>query len=232
MPDTGSSRSPKLQKGALVQLTEAIVVPVPNIVPFQFNPETLSRGFTPWVAPETNQTGGNQESSDAQPFDPLETISIQELVFDASDGLEDDELTAKLFGVGERIAAVENMLFPKSSPFQTAVSAAVKLFSAGGSAPERGTVPVTLFVWGLGRIVPVRITKYTIEEQQFLPSLRPSRATISITMEVQDPSKLRGDSASQQIAKAAYVAFRAQQDVLAVTSNLTNADEVLAILPF
>ena len=40
MPETGFRGSPKLQKGALIQLTETLVFPVPNIVPFQFNPSS------------------------------------------------------------------------------------------------------------------------------------------------------------------------------------------------
>ena len=48
MPETGYSRSPRLVRGALVQLAEDIIGIIPNIIPFQYNPETLSRTLTPW----------------------------------------------------------------------------------------------------------------------------------------------------------------------------------------
>jgi hypothetical protein len=41
MPDTGLKRSPKFQKGALVQLVRDVVGVVPNVIPFQYNPATV-----------------------------------------------------------------------------------------------------------------------------------------------------------------------------------------------
>ena len=46
MPETGLSRSPKVQRGAMVQLVESIpFVVTPNIVPFQYNPSHPSHPF-------------------------------------------------------------------------------------------------------------------------------------------------------------------------------------------
>ena len=56
MPDTGLRRSPKFQQGALVQLVKDLVGVVPNVIPFQYNPEKLSRSLTPWNPFETDQT--------------------------------------------------------------------------------------------------------------------------------------------------------------------------------
>jgi len=53
MPE-GYSRSPKLLKGALVQFSAPFLVPVPNVIIFQYNPETLSRTLTPWTAAESD----------------------------------------------------------------------------------------------------------------------------------------------------------------------------------
>ncbi len=236
MPDTGFSRSPKLQKGAIVQLTETVGIPVPQIIPFQFNPESLSRSLTPWVPQQVSDTKGQgSQNNTAQPSDPQETISIQELHLDASDQLEDGEPVSQLVGVGERIAAIENLLYPQGNPLALVVDLASQALSAAGVPvpPSRPSIPVTLFVWGVGRIVPVLITEYTIEEQQYLPSLRPLRATLSVTMQVQLPDAYTGlSSPSVAIARAAYTAHRAQQTALAAASTLTHADELRAILPF
>ena len=50
--------APVVLKGALVQLVEEFGVPIPNIVPFQYNPAKITRGFTPWnpfATPQQNQ---------------------------------------------------------------------------------------------------------------------------------------------------------------------------------
>ena len=45
---TGYTRSPKLHSGALIQLTRDLIGVIPIVLPFQYNPETLSRKLTPW----------------------------------------------------------------------------------------------------------------------------------------------------------------------------------------
>lgn len=57
-------------RGALVQLVEDVVAVMPNVIPFQYNPETLSRKLTPWNPFEVEQTGRGQIAPTAQPFDP------------------------------------------------------------------------------------------------------------------------------------------------------------------
>lgn len=42
MPDTGFKRSPKFQKGALVQIVPSPMDVKYKIIPFQYNPEKLS----------------------------------------------------------------------------------------------------------------------------------------------------------------------------------------------
>src|SRR5262245_27498460 len=186
MADTSLTRSPKFQKGGLVQLVETIGVPLPNIVVFQYNPATVSRKLKPWNPLEVSQTDRGLPSPAAQPFDPEEMITM-EIEVDASDALEDDKVVAKTFGIGDRIAALEKMLFPGDSPLGQALALATSLFGGGAQPAERRTVPVTFLIWGIGRIVPVRITDYSIEEQLFLPSLRPVQAKINLTMQVLTP---------------------------------------------
>ena len=65
---TGYSRSPKLLKGAFVKFTDEFVVPVPNIIVFQYNPETLKRSLKP--SSGTGEGEGSNEKSTADPFDP------------------------------------------------------------------------------------------------------------------------------------------------------------------
>ena len=53
-------------------------------------------------------------------------------------------------------------------------------WSEPSSRRKRPTVPVSLLVWGPGRILPVRVTDYSIDESTFLPSLHPLTAKISL----------------------------------------------------
>src|SRR6266446_36735 len=185
---TGYSRSPKLLKGALIQFSAPMLIPIPNIIVFQYNPETMTRTLKPWVPAERTydlKTGEMkdltlaQERALAQPFDPEETFSLA-LELDAADALEhpDTHPVATLAGVADRIAAIEMLCYP---PGQSAlggllnVSVSVSVGTSGLSASigagtkadvlPRKAVPIILFFWGPGRIVPVRITTFSVEEQ-------------------------------------------------------------------
>jgi hypothetical protein len=44
--------------------------------------------------------------------------------------------------------------------------------------------PLTLFVWSSSRVVPVRLTDFSITEEAFDPNLNPIRAKVSLDMRV------------------------------------------------
>jgi hypothetical protein len=231
MPETGYSRSPRLARGALVQLVEDIIGIVPNIIPFQYNPESLTRTLTPWNPFDVDQTGRGQIAPTAQPFDPKETISL-EIHFNAADQLEEDDPIAKQFGVADRIAAMEKLLMPSQGLLGDLVGAAAALVGLP-QPPQRPTVPVALFVWGAGRILPVRVTNYSIDETAFLPSLQPLMAKISLSLEVLTPDVFRCESGPAiELAVAAYRFFRLQQSAQALQYNARNAAQALSLLPF
>lgn len=231
MPDTGLQRSPKVQKGALVQLVETLNVPLPNIVPFQYNPEHVSRSMEIWNPMEVDETQRGLPSPQAQPFDPQESIDIS-IELDAADRLEDGDPIAQQFGIGDRIAALEKMLFPGDSPLGQLLSLAVSLTGAA-PPPQRPTVPITFLVFGVGRIVPVRLTRYSIEEQLFLPSLRVLQAKVTLSMTVLTPDVFKGvSSPTVSLAVAAYNFYRGQQDALALINVGTSVGSLRALLPF
>jgi hypothetical protein len=231
MPETGYRRSPKVQKGALVQLVETLGVPLPNIVPFQFNPASVKRQMKPWDPLAVDQTNRGLQAPTAQPFDPEESITL-DIELDASDQLEENEAVAKLVGVSDRIAALEKMLYPSDSPLGALLSVVGSL-AGKATPPKRQTVPITLLVFGIGRIVPVRITSYSIEEKLFLPTLYPIQAMVSLAVEVVTPERFKCQSGpSIDIAIAAYELFRKQQDALALAHTAKNVDAARGLLPF
>ena len=44
--------------------------------------------------------------------------------------------------------------------------------------------PITLFVWGRKKVMPVNITNMTIKEEEFSTDLNPTRATVTVSLEV------------------------------------------------
>ena len=56
MPTTGYSQTPMLLKGALIYFGAPMLIPIPNIIFFQYNPETMTRTLKPWAPPEREVT--------------------------------------------------------------------------------------------------------------------------------------------------------------------------------
>lgn len=266
MADTGYTRTPKLLKGALIYFGAPMLIPIPNIIIFQYNPETLSRTLTPWQPPQRELRWGErdrleglqdltreQRLSLSQPYDPNESFSLV-LELDATDALEHPEShpVAFISGVADRVAAIEMLMYPPGDSLlgglMGSISGAVS-FSAGGISGgfgagaaveerlERRQVPVVLFFWGPGRIVPVRITSLSVEEQQFSPLLYPIRAKATIGVRVLDLDDLvsvSGDpatGAAVDLAKACYKFTRGQKEVLAMANLANSVESILGMLP-
>ncbi|MBN1875044.1 MAG: hypothetical protein JXA33_12500 [Anaerolineae bacterium] len=232
---TGYTRSPKLLKGALVELSEPFLGPVPNVIVFQYNPETMTREFTPWSAEGEDGRWGVENPS-AQPFDPNEKFTLT-LEFDAADGLEfpQSHPVTAISGIADRLAALEMLLYPVQDKGGLLDEAFATL---GGTikAMPRGSVPVVLFVWGPGRILPVRLTSFSVEEQAFSPTLYPIQAKVTVGMQVLIPESFKkldkALSASEKLAIAAYKYTRGQKEVLARANLANNVESILGLLPF
>lgn len=239
MPN-GYSRSPLLAKGAFIQLTESIAGPIPNVIVFQYNPETLSRKLEPWQPPETSSTPGDtqgQADPQAQPFDPKETIDLV-LEFDATDAMEHPEQNPveAVTGIADRIAAMERLLYPVEENGGLLGDVAALLGGASATV-SRTTVPVVLFSFGPNLIVPIRITTYQVEEQAFSPTLYPIRAKCTVSLKVLTDKDFpsTGDNAqtslAAEIARTAYRFTRAQRDALALANIGNAASSILGLLP-
>lgn len=248
----GYSRSPRLLKGALIEFSSRFLGPVPNIIIFQYNPETLSRSLNPWAPPRRSASGSESEereresgdtesagsdgTSTAQPYDPRETFTLS-LDLDATDAWEAPEShpVAAVTGVADRIAALEMLLYPdkEGNDLLGAIGDLLSFTSEDDPEP-RYSVPILLFVWGTGRIVPVRITSFSVEEQAFSTFLYPIRAKVSLGLKVLTPNDLKDhpDTFSKELAITSYDYTFAQKNLLS-TANLANSVEsILGMLPF
>jgi hypothetical protein len=232
MAETGFSGSPRLQKGALVQLVQDVVGIVPNIVAFQYNPEKLSHSVQPWNPFEVDQTERGSQAPNVQPFEPKQSFTLA-LELDATDQLEDADPVAEQAGVADRLAALRKLTLPTQGPVGDLIQSAAALAGGAGEAARRPTVPVLLFVWGPGRILPVRVTSFSVEESLFSPTLHPIQANVSLGLEVLTPDVFKCQSdPTTDVAVAAYRFTRLQEDALALASIANNGDAIRGLLPF
>jgi hypothetical protein len=243
---TGYSRTPKLLKGAIIQFDSPLLLPVPNIIVFQYNPETMSRSLSPWAPPSDEKIKDVPKIEDnlAQPYPPVETFSVS-LELDAADDLENPikHPVTVVSGVADRIAALELLLYPPvENTLVPTVDGTLVAPGTNLSAAQsvtwvkalRPRVPIILFFFGPGRIVPVRITTYSIDEQAYSPILYPLRAKVSLGLKVLDPSSLTDDgSAAYDLAIGCYDYTFGHKRVLATAREVGNAvDGILSMLPF
>ncbi len=241
------SRSPLLLKGAFIQIPDALVVPIPNIVLFQYNSEKLSRNLEIWAPsppsadPESDPVPQSEQYAlDAQPGDPRETLTLT-LELDAADALEEPTLNpvAVVSGIADRLAALEMLLYPQGDSglgglVQSAIDS-LGLFGGGAdSAAERKKVAPVFFTWGPGKIVPVRITSFSVEEQAFSPTLYPIRATVNVGMKILFESDVSDSSLSinKKLIGASYKFYKKQKQVLAAANISNNGQSTLGMLPF
>lgn len=167
-------RAPKLLKGAIIGLD--IFNPLASVIIFQYNPKLLSRQLQARTA---GQEGAQAEALRlAGP--PTETITISELELDAADQLEKGNDIAASMGIYPQLSALEMLLYPKSA----AVIANTALLAAGTIEVIQPEAPLTLFIWGVKRVLPVRITGFTINEIQYDPNLNPTVASLNLSMSV------------------------------------------------
>ena len=232
MSDTGLRRSPKFEKGALVQLVKGLTGVVPNIIPFQYNPEKLSHTLTPWNPFEVDQTQRGAQAPTVQPFNPKESFNLT-LEIDATNDLEDDNLVAKRVGVADRLAALKKLTLPTEGLIGDLVASARALVGKAAKQAVRPTVPVVLFVWGPSRILPVRVTSFSVEETLFSPTLHPIQATVTLGLEVLTPDVFKCQrDITADIAVAAYNFTKLQEDTLAAAHIANNLDAIRGLLPF
>ena len=167
--------SPRLLKGGIV-LIDPTTSAVLRIIALQYNPDTISRTL--------QVHGAGAESADRTEAlrlkgPPTETFKI-EAEIDATDQLEIADGTATQVGLHPQLAVLELIVYPTSAHLQASNS----LAQAGTLEIAPMEAPLTIFVWSKQRVVPVRLTDFSITEEAFDPALNPIRAKVSLGMRV------------------------------------------------
>jgi hypothetical protein len=218
---TAMSRGIRLLKGAIVAFDPGN--PLASVIVFQYNPSSVTREVQARVpAPDSGARVSNVRLGGA----PVETISCK-VEIDAADQLELREgvlpqITghiAMAAGIYPQLAALEMLLYPKS-----------RLVVANALRARAGTIelvgpqaPMTLFIWGPWRVLPVRITGLSITEDAYDTLLNPIRATVDLSLRVLSYSDLRSDDVGYWLSLVHQVA----KEALAVTGSVSGVSTAI-----
>jgi hypothetical protein len=202
-------------KGAIVSVD--LFSPVPQVVVFQYNPDTLTRTL------QAQAVEGQGSRSEAQRLKgaPIETISL-DAEFDVTDQLEhpDQNPNATSMGVLPQLAALEMILYPKS-----ALVVANTILSALGTieiVPPEG--PFTFFIWGAKRILPIRLTEFRVTEEAYDTSLNPIRAKVTLGMRVLTYDDLELTNPGY----ALFLAYQIAKETMAGIGSVTSLGSVVS----
>jgi hypothetical protein len=204
---TSFPNSPRLIKGGIV-LIDAETARVERVITLQYNPDSLTRSLQIKAISET------ADRSDALRLTgpPVETIKL-EAEIDATDQLEfpEQNRNATEYGIHPQLAALETIVYPTSAQLQ-----------ANNSLAQAGTLeitpmesPLSLFVWSKNRVLPVRLTEFSITEEAFDTRLNPIRAKVSLGMRVLSVNDLKFDHKGNSL----FMAYLQQKERLAALNK-------------
>ena len=219
-----------LLRGALIEYGTSLLGLVPNVVIFQFNPESLSRTLQIPQRP----TGATQRETTQAGEKTFEKITFK-AHFSAANMLDEDKVLAKMFGIGPQLAALEKMVLP-SAKIAGLIGAALDaigdaLGGGGDDAPAqpipREKYPRILFIWGPLRILPVTIDSMSISELEYDSILNPLRAEVDITLSV-----IAVDDCSDDVlAKGALEYSTIAKEAQAIANLANTAEQIVDLIP-
>jgi len=194
-----------LLKGGIV-LVDYDTGAIQRLIPLQYNPETLTRtlqvqGVGPESGPHVDQMRLKGPA--------IETIKL-EAALDATDQLDTGDPLAAASGIQPQLAALETVIYPTSTQLQQANA----LAHAGTLEIVPMDAPLTLFVWSKNRIVPVKITEFSITEEMFDSSLNPIRAKVSLGLRVLTIDDIDFSS----VAGSIYLTYQQRKEQLAASA--------------
>jgi hypothetical protein len=172
---TPSISSPRLAKGAILSIDP--ITQQTRSIKLQYNPEEISRSLTPRIK-GGGEAGGRSEVMRIEGA-PQETITLK-VIIDAVDQLNQGDPGAGQMGIYPQLSALELLVYPSTA----SVIASTALLALGTMEILPPVAPLTLFFWGPKRIVPVKLTSFTINETYHDANLNPISAEVSLSMQV------------------------------------------------
>ena len=198
--------SPKLLKGGIVRV-DPDTAAVRRIISLQYFPDTVTRSLQ--VQGITSEGGGGDRSEILRlKGPPVETIKLDAEI-DATDQLEfpDQNQNAVEVGIHPQLAVLEAIIYPSSEQLQS-----------NNALAKSGTLEIipmqsalTLFIWSKNRVMPVRLTDFSVTEEAFDPNLNPIRAKVSLGMRVLNVNDVGFDAKAGSL----YMIYQQQKERLA-----------------
>jgi hypothetical protein len=213
--------SPKLVRGGLVSL-DPTTGRLLRVIALQYNPDTVTRTLQP-------------QGIGAEPGDRLEALRLKgpahetiklEAELDATDALEhpDQNTIVAENGLHPQLAALELLIYPTSA----SLIATDQRAGAGTIEIAAVEAPLTLLVWGRRRVVPVRVTEFSVTEEAFDTMLNPTRVRVSLGLRVLSTD----DLGFAHRGGALYLLYQQQKERLATLSPSARLSDVgLTALP-
>lgn len=198
-------------KGAFVRYEDSLLGALPNIIVFQFNPETMTRN--PSIYSEDGSccdNAGKKEKLNITGM-PSESLSFT-LRLDAGDKIAKGDPLAINCGILPALSALELLMYPRNK-----VDLNSNQSGEYRNSPEK--LPVILFIWGVQRVLPVKINSLSINEMEYDTRLNPTRAEVSVSMEVITPPDLSG------VAERAYSYTLNAKKAMAAANYLSEAQD-------
>ncbi len=208
---TRFSTAARLRKGALIAVDP--LIPRPRVIVFQYTPDMMRRSLTA----QLSQEEGARSEVQRLKGPPQEEIDVT-VEIDATDQLEDGSDRLPQFGIYPQLSALELLLYPDVGR----VLANAALMAVGTLEVIPPQAPLTLFVWGTKRVLPVRLNHFGIEEKIYDANLNPIRAEVSIGMRVLNYNDL-------QLLHPGYGLFLAHQATKEVMAALDTANTVRSV---
>ena len=187
-------RSSRLLRGGLILIDPASGA-VQRVISLQYNPETLTRT----LQPQATESSGPFSEPLRLKGPPTETFKLDAEI-DATDQLEFPDQHPKTVSYPDSDTLIQNNT----------------LLSFGTLEIAPTVAPLTLFVWSKERVVPVRITDFSITEEAFDNALNPIRAKVSLGLRVLHVGDLGfGDKGGHL-----YMVYQQRKELLAADAGL------------
>lgn len=203
-----SGLAPKLLKGALIGMD--VNNPLASVITFQFNPEKLTRTLTPQFGAQ----GGSPAESLRLRGAPRETVQV-DIELDAAELLEKGDALAQQYGLHPQLAALEMLVYPKTAY----VRENLKRLKAGEVEIVPPLAPVSLFIWGKLRVLPTRISAFSITEEFFDTRLNPVHAKVTLSLQVLNYNDLPPDHPAFEM----FMAHQTQKELVATMGSMSQA---------
>ena len=202
---------PNLLKGALAVFPTQTPGSTPSaVILFQYNPESMKRTLAHRAAQTPNQgnTGAAKEDVLRVSGPPLETITLS-VDMHAADQLDDPDSNMPVaeHGLHPAIATLELLMYPPTLDAETIAEQAAN----GQVQVNPADLPLVLFIWGKSRVVPVKITSFSVSEEAFDRQLNPIAAKVDLSMQVLTYMEFTDSS----IGRDTFIAYQKSKESLA-----------------